>query len=124
MTTLLMNLRHVPDDEADEVRALLREHGIRFYETPPNRWGLSMGAIWIRDEGQVDQARQLLADYQRARQERARAAYEERKQAGETDTFFSLVSREPLQVLLYLAAAAAVLFIVVAPFVQLARSTS
>ena len=28
MATLLFRLRHVPDDEAEEVRALLDEHGI------------------------------------------------------------------------------------------------
>ncbi|MDD3518311.1 MAG: DUF6164 family protein, partial [Chromatiales bacterium] len=31
-----MNLRHVPDEEADDVRALLAEHDLDFYETPPN----------------------------------------------------------------------------------------
>ena len=43
MTTLLLNLRQVPDDEAEEVRALLNEHRIAFYETTPSLWGISPG---------------------------------------------------------------------------------
>jgi hypothetical protein len=39
MTTLLLNLRRVPDDEADEVRALLEQHQILFYETAPTCGG-------------------------------------------------------------------------------------
>jgi len=47
MTTLLLNLRRVPDDEADEVRALLERHDIPFYETTPSLWGVSAGGIWL-----------------------------------------------------------------------------
>ncbi|MGH8025314.1 MAG: DUF6164 family protein, partial [Pseudoxanthomonas sp.] len=35
MAKLLLNLRNVPDDEADEVRAWLTESGMDFYETQP-----------------------------------------------------------------------------------------
>ena len=47
MTTLLLNLRRVPDDEADEVRALLEQNQILFYETAPSMWGISSGGIWL-----------------------------------------------------------------------------
>ncbi|MGD4884363.1 DUF6164 family protein, partial [Xanthomonas citri pv. citri] len=33
MAKLLLNLRNVPDDEADEVRALMREQRVQVYET-------------------------------------------------------------------------------------------
>ena len=49
MSRLLMNLRHVPDDEADEVRALLKEHGIGFYETQAGRWRISLAGIWVEE---------------------------------------------------------------------------
>lgn len=75
MAKLLMHLRGVSDEEADEVRALLARHGIDIYETPPNRWGLTMGAIWLRDEGQLDTARALLDRYQVERQARVRAEH-------------------------------------------------
>ena len=48
MTHHLMNLRHVPDDEAEEIRALFEAHEVRYYETPPSRWGISMGGFWVR----------------------------------------------------------------------------
>lgn len=121
MATLLMNLRHVPDDEADEVRTLLRAHGIDFYETPPNRWGVTMGAIWLRDDNQADEARRLLAQYQQDRQARARAEYEHRRRTGDLDTFWALLLRDPVRVLVYLVTAAAVLLLVSLPFFQLAR---
>ena len=67
-----MNLRNVPDDEADAVRALLDELDVAWYETPPTAFGLSAGALWIRnddDHPRVDQAyRQFQAEWtERAR---------------------------------------------------------
>lgn len=35
MAKLLLNLRNVPDDEADDVRAMLEAHGIAFYGALP-----------------------------------------------------------------------------------------
>ena len=48
MALLLFRLRNVPDDEADEVRHLLNENSIEFYETSAGNWGISMPAIWLR----------------------------------------------------------------------------
>ena len=36
LTSGLLNLRHVPDDEADDVRAMLDDNRIAFYETKPS----------------------------------------------------------------------------------------
>jgi hypothetical protein len=41
MSKLLLNLKMVLDDEADDVRAMLEEHDIAYYETAPSRWGIS-----------------------------------------------------------------------------------
>ena len=51
MAKLLLNLRHVPQDEADEVRELLSTNGIDYYETRPSLWGISAGGIWLHDAG-------------------------------------------------------------------------
>ena len=67
MTVLLFALRGVPDDEADEVRELLTEQEIDYYETSAGNWGISMPALWLRDRGQLQEARELLANYQRQR---------------------------------------------------------
>ena len=53
MAKLLLNLRNVPDDEADEVRGWLKESGIEHYETTPGSWGISSGGIWIREDAQI-----------------------------------------------------------------------
>lgn len=116
MATLLMNLRGVPDDEAADVRELLEAHGIDYYETPPHRWGISMGAIWLRDDGQLGEVRQLLADYQARRQERARQALAEARAEGRAETFLGRIRREPLSALLRFSLAAGLLFLVLAPF--------
>ena len=47
MSKLLLNLRMVLEDEADDVRAMLEAHRIEFYETRPSRWGVSHGGIWV-----------------------------------------------------------------------------
>lgn len=67
MAVQLMKLRGVPDDEADEIRALLDAHGIRHYETPPGAFRISMPAIWLPDSTQEDEAKELLRDYQERR---------------------------------------------------------
>lgn len=105
MATLLMNLRNVPDDEADEIRALLEQRGFEVYETPPNRWGISAGGIWLRDDERLAEARALLEDYQARRQARARA---------EPPPPF-----RPLRALFYLAIVALVLYFSVKPFLSL-----
>ena len=102
MSLLLLNLRHVPDDEADEVRALLARHAIGYYETEPNRWGISAGAIWVRDEARIVEARQLMAEYQTARQVRAREDREAAQRDGTAESFWQQVRRRPLHVVLIL----------------------
>lgn len=114
-----MNLRNVPDDEAAEVREMLREHRIEFYETPPGRWGISAAGIWVRDAHEAAQARNLLAQYQRERGERARAEYEARRRAGDTETLAGRMRREPLRVLTYLGLAALVACLGMLPLIYL-----
>lgn len=109
MARQLLNLRNVPEDEADEVREFLREHGIEHYETPPHRWGISMGAIWIRHDADYPSARRLMDDYQAKRARRARADYADRQRRGETESFLDVLRRRPVQVLAYLAVAAGIL---------------
>lgn len=100
MANLLLNLYQVPDDEADEVRALLNEHAIVFYETRPNRWGISHGGIWITEDAQFAQAQQLMAQYQDQRQRYARDAYAAAKRDGTAPTFATLLRDQPMRVLI------------------------
>ena len=82
MPSLLVSLRGVPDDEAEEIRELLDSNGIRFYETSPSPWGISSGAIWLGEETDLSRAKSLVADYQKERFLRKRAEYEQSKKEG------------------------------------------
>lgn len=119
MAKLLMNLRNVPEDEAEEVRRLLREHAIAFYETRPSVFGISAGGIWLPDADTHPRARQLLEDYQRQRSGLAREQRRQALQDGTADTFGSLLRRRPLFVLATLSAMLLVAALVLLPFVLL-----
>lgn len=67
MSILLFSLRGVPDDEAYEVRELLTEQAIDFYETPAGNWGVSMPALWLKNDDELAMAQSLLNSYQQQR---------------------------------------------------------
>lgn len=117
---LLMNLRNVPDEEADEVRALLDEHGIDYYESRPSLLGFASAAIWAHRKEQVAEARELLAEYQQALQQRMRAEHEARVRAGTAETLGSSFRRNPLQVTAALAGVVFLLSLALVPFIMLA----
>ena len=122
MSRLLMNLRHVPDDESDDVRALLDEHAIAFYETRPSRWGVSSGGIWIADDSQADRAKALYAEYQAKRQSLARADHEAAVREGRAETFGKVLREHPLRVVLTLLAVLFLLGLVALPAILISRS--
>ena len=117
MSALLLNLRDVPDDEADDLRALLERHKIAFYETQPSLWGVSAGGIWIRYTEDVGKARRLMSEYAIERKARAQAEYRAAKQRGTAETMWSVFRREPLRVIVTLIAIAFVLALMALPFV-------
>ena len=57
-------LRGVPDKEADDVRSLLADSGIPYYETPRGNFGISMAALWVSNDSDAVRARELLEEYQ------------------------------------------------------------
>ena len=100
----LCNLRNVPEDEADEVRAWLTESGLDFSETQPSPWGMSHGGIWMRQDADIVRAKALMADYQAARRQRVLAEQTRALERGEQDTFGKLLRQRPLYVVVMLAA--------------------
>jgi len=121
MSILLLNLRHVPDDESDDVRALLDAHRIAWYETPPNRWGISAGAIWLADEIDAGRAMRLMAEYQGDRQARVRAEYAAARRDGRAPTGWSILRDDPLRVALTLLATAFLLGLLALPVFLMSR---
>jgi hypothetical protein len=116
MAKLLLNLRSVPDDEADEIRALLHERNIAFYETLPSFWGVSAGGIWIRSQEDFGEARRLMADYQRQRQMKAHAEYDAAKREGRAKTVWDSVSENPVQAIAVVLGIAFFVLILALPF--------
>ena len=119
MSVILFRLRGVPDDEADEIRELLRGNEIDFYETSAGNWGISMPAIWLRDNSRLKQAKQLLEAYQEGRTRRMKSEYAHLKEQGENRTLLDIFRDDPLRMLLYVAAVAAIIYFSVMPFVDL-----
>ena len=117
MSKLLLNLRGVPDDEADDVRRFLDSGGIGYYETPPSLWGTA-GGIWV-DDGDVAEAKSLMAEYQRARQARARGERAEAERNGTARTFTDVLRAEPLRVALALIGVALLLGLSAVPVLHL-----
>lgn len=119
MTNHLMNLRHVPDDEADEIRELFAAHDVPYYETPPSRWGISMGGFWVRDDDEARRARELLEDYQRERLQRQRDTYQRELAEGRTGGFWYRLRHKPITTFVACLAILIILALTVAPFITL-----
>lgn len=111
MAKILFRLNGVPDDEADDVRELLTRHAIDFYETSAGNWGVSMAAIWLKDEAQFNQARALLDAYQAERATRMREEYARLKHEGKHKTFLQAVSQRPVSFAVHLALAMLVIYL-------------
>jgi len=116
MAELLFKLRNVPDDEADDIRGLLKDHGIDFYETEAGSWGISLPAIWLSDKARLQEAKALLDAYQQQRQKSAREIHEQLRQRGEQRTVMDKVREAPLLAAIYLAAVLVILYISIMPF--------
>lgn len=119
MSKLLLNLRNVFEDEADDVRAMLQAHRIEFYETQPSRWGISYGGIWISDDADVAEAKRLMAEYQAQRQARVRAEHEAAIKDGTAETFRGVLRAQPGRVALTALAILVLLGLVALPVVLL-----
>lgn len=122
MPEILFKLRNVPNDEADEIRELLTRNNIEFYETPAGRWGISMEAIWLREDTHLEQAKQLIDDYQTQRYQRVTQEYEELKQKGEVESFLHRMATRPLQTIAIVAFIVIILYFVTMPFIKMSMN--
>ncbi|MEF3075025.1 DUF6164 family protein [Methylobacter sp. Wu1] len=111
MSTLLFRLTNVPEDEADEIRALLQSNGIDYYETSAGNWGISMPALWLIKDEDLVKARQLLDEYQHQRLITEREKYLQLKKSGVNVSFISSIKERPLRFIVYLGAILFILYI-------------
>lgn len=116
MAKLIFRLRNVPDDEIYEVKQLLEEHDMSFYETDAGNWGISLPAIWLEDEDRFDEACRLLAQYQEERSVRIRAEHDSLREQGELPTLVDSFKAQPGQFIFYMLVIAAVIYISISSF--------
>ena len=121
MSVRLFNLRGVPDDEAEDIRELLENHSIDYYETPAGNWGISMPSLWLKDERQLDTAKALIETYQQERRVRVRAEHSRLRREGKHRTFIDEVKEHPMRVIVYLMFAFVILYFSTKPFIGLGQ---
>lgn len=121
MAVMLFKLRGVPEDEADGVREVLEENGIEFYETPASRWGISMEAIWLKDEVELERSRGLIDSYQQERLLWVREEYERLKEEGKAETFMDRINNHPILFLIYLGMALLIGYVSIMPFMDMGK---
>lgn len=121
MSKLLLNLHNVPDDEADDVRALLDARGIAYYETKPSIFGISFGAIWVTEDADFPAAKRAFDEYELQRGARVRAEYAAARRAGTAQTFMGVLRADPMGVLMSLLAVLLALGVVALPIILLLR---
>lgn len=119
MSVLLFKLGLVPDDEAQDIRDLLHENAIEFFETSAGILGFSMPGIWLKDDTQLEKAQKLIDEYQHQRQNSAQKDYQHRQAAGNSRTMFDMFREAPRRFIAYLITIIMVIYFSVVLFLKL-----
>ncbi len=121
MAKLIFKLKSASYDEADDIKNLLTENNIDFYETPPGNWEISMHALWLNDEAEYTQAKQLIDEYQLKRSQRIKLETQEKIDNGELETFFQRLLNRPVQFIFILAIILFILYLSIMPFLEIGQ---
>ncbi len=119
MSILLFRLRNVPEDEAEDIRDLLNDNGLEFYETSAGNWGISTAAIWLKNKDQLETAKTLIEEYQTKRGISQRQSYEELKQTGGHKTLMDAFRENPFRFIAYLIFIGFIIYVSTKPFLTL-----
>ena len=119
MSILLFRLRNVPEDEAEDVRELLKDNGFEFYETSAGNWGISTAAIWLKNKNDLDNAKAVIEKYQTERGITQRHDYEELKKSGGHKTLSDAFKENPFRFVAYLIFVGFIIYISTKPFLIL-----
>lgn len=116
MAKLLFRLNGVGDDEAEDVRQILDEADIQYYETTVGRWRISLAAIWLVNKEDYPRARAVLDDYQ----EKRRIYMQEL--AKDMPSFWENIKQRPIHFFFSIVAVLFVLALVLLPFLLLSNN--
>lgn len=122
MARLLFKLSNVPDDEAQDIRDLLNNHDIHFYETNAGFWRVGLDAIWLADGIQEEEARELIRTYQAERHIRQQENYAQLVEAGQVPSVWQRFCAQPIRFMALIVAIIFVAGLTVVPFVMLLRN--
>ncbi len=111
MPKLLYSLRGVPEDEIFEIKQLLDENEIHYYETSAGNWGISMPGLWLNNSDELEKAQSLLTEYHQQRAISQRQHYEELKQAHKNRSIVDVFLEKPIRFLIYIGAIAFILYL-------------
>jgi hypothetical protein len=121
MAKLIFKLKSVSYEEADDIKNLLTENNIAFYESPPGNWEISMHAFWLNDETQYVQAKQLIDEYQVKRSQQIRLETQQKIDQGEYETFVQRLFNQPFQIFITLAIVILILYLSIVPFLEIGK---
>lgn len=116
MSYLVFKLNGVPEDEANDVRQLLDDAEIQFYETDSGRWGLGSAGIWMKDKEQLENAKSLIEDYQTERYQRVKSEHDALAESGEQISRLEFFLRSPIRFSILLIFAGLLAYFTVIPF--------
>lgn len=122
MARLLFKLAQVPDDEAQEIRALLEQNQIHFYETDAGFFRVGLDAIWLADNSQEEEARRLIRRYQDSRAVNQRESYAQLVEAGQAPTMWQHFCAQPIRFMLLVCAIIFVAGLSLVPFLMLLKT--
>jgi len=118
MSALVFRLRNVPDDEADEVRSLLDQHRIDWYETTAGNWSIAMPALWVCNDEDLESARALINSYQAGRSKSERIEWQEQVDSGIAPTILDRIKARPLASLGTIAFCLFLVYAMINPFMR------
>lgn len=117
MAHLIFRLRQVPDDEAEDIRQILSDARLDYYETDAGNWGISMPGLWLTDPDDIPRAEKLINEYQTARAIRVRLDAETESASGQNRTFLNSLMERPLYTAGLLLFCAALVYFMTKPFI-------
>lgn len=119
MSRIVFKLAGVEEDEADDVRDLLEELGLAFYETDGGRWRIGVQAIWVTHDEDYERAREVIDEYQASRSERFQEQWQQNSPRTLFAGFWQRCTESPLHVFMSLLSVAIVLGVTLVPFLAL-----
>ena len=118
MVIQLMKLRQVPEDELIDILKLLDELEVDYYQTSAGAFGISLPALWLRDETRHAEVLAQLEDYAAKRQQRARLERDAWAELNGHRTMSDIFRDHPLKFCLRVVVIVVLLFITVKPFLN------